>query len=234
MLQLVDQTLHQMPFAIDKTVVLPRLLAVGTRGNDRDGRSSGNELQEIGGIIPLISNDISATPIAQQRNGLGEVVTMAAGQQNTQRIAQGINQDMNLGRESTTTTPQGLRGLTTVFFSPPPRYNEHARWCYRASRSPYRGQRQSVRAIHPRRLARTSGRSACRPYSSSHIHSARAATEHHSALSTRHLPGNDDSLLPDPRKRACAAARSERSFAIGHREMLSLSSRDYLSNVNTT
>ncbi len=66
------------------------------------------------GVIALVGDDGFSAEIAEQRNGLGAVVGLAAGQNEAQGQAQSVGEQVNLGCQTSSTPPQS--GFLNPFF----------------------------------------------------------------------------------------------------------------------
>lgn len=119
MLDLVDETLHQVPLPVQPCVVSVLVFASGMGRNDRFGSPRDDEVQEVGRVVATVGDHALEGDVWQQGFGLGNVMVLAGCQPEAQRVAQAINADMDFGTEAPATTSQRLRLLTTVFFSPP-------------------------------------------------------------------------------------------------------------------
>ena len=119
MLDLIDETLHQVPLFVEVPVIVAGLLAVFAGRNDRFDCFVGKDLQKIIGIVRAIGDQELKFIICDQCFCLSNVMTLPGGQKKAQRVPQGIDIYMNLGAKPTSTPSECLSGLTTVFFSAP-------------------------------------------------------------------------------------------------------------------
>src|SRR5258708_10607437 len=103
-----------MPFAIQMCIIVAGLTAVGTRGNDRQGLLGNNPVDKVVGIIGAISNQMLERETLSQSRGLGDIMPLACAQAHAQWVAQGIDTDVDFGREATTRAPQRLADLTAA------------------------------------------------------------------------------------------------------------------------
>ena len=67
----------------------------------RDGAGSGDGVQRALPVIALVGEDEAGADAIEQRFDLGDVVALAAGQQDAQRKPERIGDDMNLGAQPT-------------------------------------------------------------------------------------------------------------------------------------
>jgi hypothetical protein len=184
MLNLIDETLHQMPFFVPMFVVLTLLLAMSSWWDDRFSPLCGNKLQNLVGIIRFVGQHSVIVVAIHQGFSLGRIMRLTWGQNEAQWVAQGINADMDFRAEPTTTATQSLFSLTAVFLKHQRRRDAPARWCYPKSSFPYLGHRQSVCACFARPACRPSARSVCRRCSSYRISLVTPATGHQCAESS--------------------------------------------------
>ena len=198
MLDLIDETLDQMPFTIEPFVIWACcLFTLGTLmwWNDRFHFLFNHPLIEFLGSITTVSNQAVKRKSIDQRNSLTNVRFLPGCQSHAQRITQPIYGDMNLGTETAATTSQRLCFLTATFFGRRRHMDEHAQRCYQSSHFPCPGRQQSEQAYVPIRLGHTSGQNACRRCSISHILLVIAAIGNHYGLSRARLRQNGGILL---------------------------------------
>lgn len=94
------------------------------------------------GIEGLVGDQDIGGHLRQQGIGAGEIVNLSRGQQKAQRVAEGIDQGMDLGAQS---APAAADRLIFIFFWVRRRcVGEPARWCCRSS--PIRGRRRPPNA----------------------------------------------------------------------------------------
>ena len=104
MLDFVDETFNQMPFFVKMYIILAQFLAFGSGRNNRFGFVLFDDKPDkIIGIIRFIGNQPLKIKVGDQRFGLSDVSSLATGQNKAQRIAQGIDTDVNFGTEATFT-----------------------------------------------------------------------------------------------------------------------------------
>ena len=167
--------------------------------------------------IPSIRNQMVKNKTLHKRDSLSLVMTLSCCQLQTQRIAQPIYRDMNLGAEPTTTTAQRLGCLTATFFVRLQRKDVLAQWCYQSSHFPCLGHQRNALASVPICPGRTSGRSVCRRCSISRILLVIAAIANRCGLSREHLRQNGGILLHFFRyKHAGLLSESPESFPIAY------------------
>jgi hypothetical protein len=163
MLDLIDETLDQMPFTIEPFVIWACcLFTLGALmwWNDRFHFLFYYPLIEFLGSITTISNQAVKCKSIHQRHSLTNVRLLPGRQSHAQWITQPIYGDMNLGTETAATTSQRLCFLTATFFGRRRHMDEHAQRCCQSSHFPCPGRRQSEPAYVPIRLGHTSGKNA--------------------------------------------------------------------------
>ena len=168
LLDLVDKTLDQMPFAVQPRVVLTADFRALVRRDHRLPTLLDDPIDERLPGITAIGNDVLTHQPLQQRLGLDTVVTLACGQRQPQRIAQPVHNDMDFGTQATSTPTQGLLYLAARFLGRQRRTDERAQWCYPASRAPCQDRPPTTRTSAPTPLLHTSEQSVCRRYSTCH------------------------------------------------------------------
>ena len=99
------------------------MMAWGTHGLDRgdDG---------VGVVAAVRHNDLCLRP-GQQRQSFGELTSLSTSQPEANRLAQAVGEQVNLGAQSTSGTPQSL--IFAPFSGPWPPAGEPGRWSNRAS-----------------------------------------------------------------------------------------------------
>src|SRR5262249_41837092 len=116
-LQLVEAALDAVALAIERLVVPNDLLAAAVGGDHHlhaggfDGRADGVA------VVGLIGDDSATLHAVQHRLGRAAVVHLAAGQKKAQRASECIREQVDLGRQSTSGTPQSL--VRSPLLAPP-------------------------------------------------------------------------------------------------------------------
>ena len=114
LLQVGEGSLDAVALPIEGTVEMALDLA------HRAGRDNGFDpalLQVLNnevGVIALVGDHGFGLAFAQQRDGLGAVVDLAAGQNKAERQAEGVGEQVNFGRQTSSTPPQS--GFRSPFF----------------------------------------------------------------------------------------------------------------------
>ncbi len=85
-------------------------------GGSRLGSHGFNALYDDVGIVSLVGKHGIGLVLAQQRDGLGAVIYLATRDKKVQGQAQFIGKQMNLGRQTSSGTPQSL--VRAPFFRP--------------------------------------------------------------------------------------------------------------------
>ena len=80
MLDFVHETLGQMAFLVDVLIVVTRLSAIRAGRDNRRRPTRQNGLDKVVRIIRPVGNHILTHKISQQVVGLGDVMSLAAGQ----------------------------------------------------------------------------------------------------------------------------------------------------------
>ena len=137
-------------------------------------------------IAPVGNNSVEWQTVNQQHR-LTNVRYLSSRQVQTQRIAQPIDFDMNLGGEPAATTSQRLCCLAAAFFVLQRRKDVPAQWCYQSAHFPCRDHRQNEQASVPKHPGHTSGQNVCRHCSISRIRLVKAAIVNRYGLSRARL-----------------------------------------------
>ena len=117
MLDFVKETFDQMPLLAQMAVIFSLFFAFLARRDYRFCFFVCNQDQELLRIIRAIRDH--ALKISKQAFRLGNIVTLSAGQQKAQRVAQSIYAGMDLRAESAPAASECLVFLPTVFFDAP-------------------------------------------------------------------------------------------------------------------
>lgn len=127
MLEFVDQTLDQVPLSVEPSIILARLLAPRPGWDDRRRAGLENESHQRVRIVTAVGNDMLKGHSLQQGFGLGYVVTFAACETETQRIAQPVHRDVDFGTKPASASSQRLNLLPAAFFVRQRRRDERGR-----------------------------------------------------------------------------------------------------------
>src|SRR5262249_48015970 len=116
-LELVEAALDAVALAVERLVVPDDLFAAAVGGDHAlhagrlDGRADGIA------VVSLVSDDSATLHAVQHSVGRAAVVHLAAGQKKAQRASKGVGEEMDLGRQPTSGTPQSL--IRSPFLAPP-------------------------------------------------------------------------------------------------------------------
>ncbi len=103
MFQFADAAFNQMPLFVKLGVNDTLHLAIDLRRDDRFGVSFSHEQDKLVCIVTFVGNHIIGKQVFNQRFGLCNVITLAAGQDETDRVAERVRRQMNFGRVSAAT-----------------------------------------------------------------------------------------------------------------------------------
>ena len=230
MLDLVDEAFHQVPFPVPPAIVVAGLFAPLVRWDDHLCTTLTYQGDDGLPSISPIRNHARKRQSCQQRWRMWAVMALACRQVQTQRVAQAIDQHVDLGAESTTAPSQCLLIRRAVFFQRPQHTHAHGQSCYPRCRVPCRGHRQSEQACASIRPGHTTARSVCTPYSSCHTPQAVSAIVRHCGRSTARLPQNGDTPARQRQRRhGRQFAKTRESSSIGRPSNVWLSSANRIS-----
>ncbi len=116
---LVPKALDQMALPVEPGVVVALGRARFFRRPDRNRPLVLDQGEQGIGIVAPIRNQVVKLQIGDQVGGLSDVVTLAAGQTEAQRIAQPIHHDVDFTAEATPTAPPTPGRLDRRFFWAP-------------------------------------------------------------------------------------------------------------------
>lgn len=103
MLDLVNKAFDQVSFTIKMPVIFTLHEAIAFRWNHRKNAFGSDRFKQLVRIIAFIGNQDLRREVSNQRSGVRAVMTLAARQMKTQRIAQCVNGNVNLGGKATAT-----------------------------------------------------------------------------------------------------------------------------------
>ena len=116
MLELVEKTLNAMAFAIEGEVAWARGFSVGFGWDDRDDRSIVEGGDEGVGVDRLVGDQGAGIDGFDERLSASQIVILARAEHHLDRIAEGVDERVNLGGQSAAGSADGLRA---VFFWAP-------------------------------------------------------------------------------------------------------------------
>lgn len=117
MLHLIEEPLDEVALAIEREVALARCDAIGFRRDD-GGDSSPRQGPDQGvGVIGLVGQEGLRTDFNQQRLGLAKVGRLSGREREGDRIAQSIDDRVDLGGQPAAGAADGL--VFAAFFRAP-------------------------------------------------------------------------------------------------------------------
>lgn len=233
MLDLIDETLHQMALTLQPNIVVTRLFAALMRWNDWLRASFKHKVDKVLTCVASVCNHMLTGKTVGHFDRFDAIVSLACGQAHTQGVAQTIDRHMNFGAEPTSATSQCLLHLPACFFVRQQHKDERGLPCYQSARFPYRGLEQSIQTSLAKRLHRTSAKSAYTHCSSFHKRLAVIATVPRYAISKAHLLRIVGTFALTLCRCLCIMAETARFSAIV-RQLVVSSCGYYATNVNTT
>jgi hypothetical protein len=117
LLQPLEEALDEIALAVEGKVRLPWFLAVGFRRNDGGDVTRLERLDKGVGVVALVGDESLRLDLAQQRLGLGDVGRLPRRQGENDRIAECVDDGMDLGRQSASRAADGL-SLAVFFWAP--------------------------------------------------------------------------------------------------------------------
>src|SRR5262249_24937966 len=134
-LELVEEALNKIALAVECEIACSRGLAVVLGWNDRRDLALGEGIDERVSVVSLVTDQGIWVDVFDQRFRARQIMSLAGGEHELDRIAQGVDERMNLGGQSAARPPNRLRA---VFFVPQHYADERAQWWRRASCIRYR------------------------------------------------------------------------------------------------
>jgi len=116
-LDLVNEPLDQIAFLVQMLVVRDGLRSRAARWDHRLGAELGHGGAKFVGIIPLVGEHVFGGKAIDQSFGLADVVDLPRGQNEADRIAEGIDTDIDFGAQAAARTPDRLI-LVSPFLAP--------------------------------------------------------------------------------------------------------------------
>ena len=115
------------------TLAIKRPVEAALHLSHRAGRDDGSDaafsqvVEDGIGIVALVGEHGLGFSVPEQRKGLGAIMRLAAGQDESEWQPEFIREQVNLGRQTSSTPPQS--GLLTPFFAPSqPAGGRERRW----------------------------------------------------------------------------------------------------------
>ena len=100
MLDLVDEAFDEMPLPVQVLVIFALLRSVNSRRDDRLDASGDQSFDEVRRVVALVADEHLHRVAFDERAGLRTLMALAAGQDEAQRVTQGINRQVYLRREA--------------------------------------------------------------------------------------------------------------------------------------
>ena len=116
MLEFVEEALNEIAFAVEGEVARARGFSVGFGWDDWDDRSIVEGGDEGVGVERLVGDQSAGIDGFDERFSASQIVILARAEHHLDRIAEGVDDRMNLGGQSAAGSADGLR---TVFFWAP-------------------------------------------------------------------------------------------------------------------
>lgn len=113
----IEETLDEVTFGLEAEVASAGGFAVDLGRDHGFDAAHGQSIDEAVGVIALVGDEGLRFDFGQQRDGLGDGVDLSAGQADRQRIAERINDRVDLGRQSAPRSPD--RFFAAVFLGAP-------------------------------------------------------------------------------------------------------------------
>jgi len=116
MFEHVEETFDEIAFAVEGEIARARGFSVGLGWDDWGDRSIAEGGDEGVGVEGLVGDQSAGIDGFNQRFGTSEIVILARTEHHLDRIAEGIDERVNLGGQSAAGSADGLRA---VFFWAP-------------------------------------------------------------------------------------------------------------------
>jgi hypothetical protein len=115
-LELVEEAFDEVALTIERKVAAARRLAVGFWRNHRGDAAAGKAIDERVGVECLVAQQRLRIDSLQQRRRASQIVGLPRCEPHIDGIAEGIDQDMDFGRQS---AARAADRLLAVFFRAP-------------------------------------------------------------------------------------------------------------------
>jgi len=113
----IEETLDEVAFGVEGEVALAVDLAVGFGRDHRRDAAHAQSFDEAVRVVALVGDEGLRLDFGEQRIGLGDVVDLSAGEADRPRIAERVDDGVDLGRRSAARAPD--RFLAAVFLGAP-------------------------------------------------------------------------------------------------------------------
>ena len=117
MLDDIEEALDEIALAIEREVAFAFDRAIGFRRDDRHDGAHAEALDEAVAVVALVGEERFGLDLGGQRFRLRDVVRLAAGETDRQRIAERVDDGVDFRGEAAARTAYGLVGA--VFFRAP-------------------------------------------------------------------------------------------------------------------
>ena len=109
-----EGSLDAVALAIERVIEAALHFSQGAGRDDGGDATLGQVVQDGVGVVALVGEHGFRFARAEQRDGLGAIMRLAAGQNESEWQPEFIREQVNLGRQTSSTPPQS--GLLTPFF----------------------------------------------------------------------------------------------------------------------
>ena len=113
----IDESLDEVSFAVEGKVAWPFDPAVFLGWDDRNNAADFEVFNKAVGIIPFVTDERLRRDLGNQCFGLRNLVDLAFGEAERERVSQGIDNDVDLGRRAAAGASYGL--VLAPFFRAP-------------------------------------------------------------------------------------------------------------------
>jgi hypothetical protein len=113
----LKETLDEIAFGVEGEVAIASDLAVRLWRDDRLDGAHFEALDEGAGVVALVAEEGFGLHLSREGFSLGDVVDLAAGEAKRQRVAQGVDNHMDLGGQAAARAAYGL--VETPFLRAP-------------------------------------------------------------------------------------------------------------------
>ena len=117
MFESIEEALDEIAFGVEGEVAFAERFAVGLGRDHRHDAAHGQSFDEAVGVVTFVGDEGVRLDFGEERFGLGDVVDLTAGQADRQRIAERVDNGVDLGRQSAARSPD--RFLAAIFLSAP-------------------------------------------------------------------------------------------------------------------
>ena len=104
----LKETLDEVAFGVEREVAIARDLAIRFWRDDRLDRPGFEAFDEGVGIVAFVAEEGFGLHFSREGLGLGDVVDLAAGEAERQRVAESVDDHMDLGGRAAARAAYGL------------------------------------------------------------------------------------------------------------------------------